>query len=124
MTDYASSSCALFYGTDVSSPTMERTLTSTPASPVRHLYQRLSALTATTTLDIEEFAVISEMYVWNRDTTNYVTFHYTCLSANSGQVEKILPGQWVKVTDVKVTGSVYISANTAVCICEVWAAGT
>ncbi len=124
MADYASASCALFYGTDVSNPTMERTLTSLPASPVRHLYQRLVApVGSSVTVDLEEFTVITELYAWNLDAINYLTFNYTCLSTNSAQVEKILPGQWIKLTDVKVTGSITPVANTATCVCEVWIVG-
>lgn len=127
MSDYAKATCDLFYGATsaAADKIAARKLISEPPIPAEHLYQRLSAVTGGGTgIDQSQFLTIAELYLWNRDATNYVTITYTCASTSISQQHKVIAGQWIKLVDVKITGSMNIIANTTACICEIWIVGT
>ena len=130
MSDYASSSVALFYGTDSTDAGREakRTYVAYPDSPAKQHVHVISAATGAsgTSVVVTDFTVLLEAVVYNKDATNYVTITYTALSSNATQVHRVPAGQWVKLTDIKKSSFVgfHIQAHTSPCVCEVWLVGT
>ncbi len=126
MSDYSKATCDLFYGitSAVADKIAARKLISEPAVS-KHQYQRLAAITGGGRgVDLSEFTTIAELYLWNRDVTNYVILTYTCASSNLSQQHKVIAGQWFKLTDIKISGAMNMTANTSSCICELWISGT
>src|SRR5690242_5642559 len=121
MVDSAYSACTLTYGSSSAAADTEeqRVFRSAPTLPTMRDRTKHSMATAGTSCDLSMYNAVAEFYVWNRDASNYVTLDYRCLSTDATQYQKIPAGQWVKITDIKPSGNVNITANTAACICEI-----
>lgn len=81
-----------------------------------------SAATGGTTLKIP-LTTVYDFYIENQDTTNYITVTLTRLSTGSTTALKVRPGRSLSLEDIDPTANVTVTANTAACVCNWFAAG-
>lgn len=84
MSNYARSDCQVQYGASsaLQDPDLDRTLTSTPASPTHYKHVKMTVGTSEETVNLDEFTTIKELYVKNYDPTSYVLAYGRVLIAS------------------------------------------
>lgn len=122
MTDYARVSLTARFSeqSDFSDRILDRFVEYEPSSPALYSDQVVSAALAGTTVDLGAFTTIKYLVVHNRDTTNFVTAVYRSAGgAAANQTQKILAGQLLLLPDVTPANDIVLSADTAICECEI-----
>ena len=119
MTDYAKIQVSIVYSpnSDYSSPIYHRLFEST-YTPSEVQIQRVSVATGGTTVELGSFTTPTTVIVKNTDATNYVTAAFTN-AASSSQSQVIALGETAVFPDVKASGDLVLTANTAAVVCDV-----
>lgn len=121
MTEYRKLSVGVLVSdnADLSSPSVLASVAYEPTAVGQSARYTVSAATGGTTVDLGAFASVAQVVVKNKDTTNYVTLVTTTDSGSASNSHKIAAGKLEVLSDVKVSGDLLLTANTAACECEV-----
>lgn len=108
--------------TDYSNSYIQKELTDT-FGPAEVRYQKIETDTGGTTLTISNFAAINAFWVYNTDSTNFVTLVYDSAGSASNEV-KLSAGEFFYTSDVNRGTNPSLTADTAACECIVVLVGT
>lgn len=91
-------------------------------TPVETQRFRVTASTSNTTITTSTWTTIHYVLVKNLDSTNYVKVTWDSADQASCD-QRVLAGDWLKITDVTASANIVIDADTADVVCEVVISG-
>lgn len=115
-------------GSDYSSPIADPTSEVESTTSTGYISERVTATTGGVTVALP-YTTVTSATLYNRDATNYVTVTYKSVggggSGGTTQTQKLLPGGAPLVlADVTASTGLTLTAHTASCVVDVFAAGT
>lgn len=110
------------FASDYSRPFLKDSFEDSTTTDDETPYFAIDAETTGTTVTTSQMTTVSAVSVKNDDTTNYVAV--TWVNNGTSNSQRLLAGEWMRITGITVASNVTLTANTAACACRVFVVAT
>ena len=105
------------FASDYSRPYVKDEFSDTHSADDEIAYLTVDAETTGTTVNTSQMTTANAVAVINDDTSNYVAV--TWVNNGTSNSQRLLAGEWLRVTGITVASNLTLTANTAACPCRV-----